>query len=80
MAFAPLPFAGSPSARESPAGTAPHVKIRADIGTATGEKTSLVWGVIPGMTDEKIVINAHRDGYYEAALKLLNEPEAKQDA
>jgi hypothetical protein len=45
----------------------PHVRIRSDIGTATGEKTSLVWGVIPGMTDEKIVINAHRDGYYEAA-------------
>jgi len=52
---------------QAPAGHAPHVKIRADVGTATGEKTSLVWGVIPGMTDEKIIINAHRDGYYEAA-------------
>lgn len=49
------------------AGNAPHVKVRADIGSATGEKTSLVWGVIPGMSDEKIIINAHRDGYYEAA-------------
>ncbi len=44
-----------------------RVKIRADIGTAAGQETSLVWGVIPGVTDEKIVINAHRDGYYEAA-------------
>jgi hypothetical protein len=52
---------------QSAAGHAPHIKIRADVGTATGEKTSLVWGVIPGMTDEKIIINAHRDGYYEAA-------------
>jgi Zn-dependent M28 family amino/carboxypeptidase len=52
---------------KAPAGSPPRVKIRADVGTATGEKTSLVWGVIPGMTDEKIVINAHRDGYYEAA-------------
>jgi hypothetical protein len=45
----------------------PRVKLRSDIGTAGGQKTSLVWGVIPGTTDEKIVINAHRDGYYEAA-------------
>jgi hypothetical protein len=45
----------------------PHVKVRSDVATATGQRTSLVWGVIPGMTDEKIVINAHRDGYYEAA-------------
>jgi hypothetical protein len=48
-------------------GHAPRVKIRSDVGTVTGQKTSLVWGVIPGMTDEKIIINAHRDGYYEAA-------------
>src|SRR5579871_3308411 len=52
---------------QAPGGHPPHVKIRADIGGVTGEKTSLVWGVIPGMTDEKIIINAHRDGYYEAA-------------
>jgi hypothetical protein len=54
--------------KSAPAGSpAPRVKIRADVGTASGEKTSLVWGVIPAMTDEKIIINAHRDGYYEAA-------------
>jgi hypothetical protein len=52
---------------EKSSGNPPNVKIRADIETATGEKTSLVWSVIPGMTDEKIIINAHRDGYYEAA-------------
>jgi len=44
-----------------------HVKFSSDIQMVSGEKTSLVWGVIPGMTDEKIVINAHRDGYFEAA-------------
>ncbi len=48
------------------AGAAPRVKVRSDIEPVSGEKTALVWGVIPGMTDEKIVINAHRDGYYEA--------------
>lgn len=48
-------------------GNAPHVKIRTDIQSVSGQKTSLVWGVLPGMTDEKIIINAHRDGYFEAA-------------
>jgi hypothetical protein len=52
---------------QSAGGGAPRVKVRSDIQTVAGEKTSLVWGVIPGMTDEKIVINAHRDGYYDAA-------------
>jgi hypothetical protein len=49
------------------AGSAPHVKVRSDIQSVSGEKTALVWGVIPGMTDEKIIINAHRDGYFDAA-------------
>lgn len=31
-------------------------------------KTSLVWGVLPGRTDETIYVIAHRDGYFEAAL------------
>jgi len=48
-------------------GAAPHVKIRTEIPSVSGLKTSLVWGVLPGMSDEKIIINAHRDGYYEAA-------------
>jgi Zn-dependent M28 family amino/carboxypeptidase len=46
---------------------APHIKVRSDIKMEAGQKTSLVWGVIPGMSDEKIIVNAHRDGYYEAA-------------
>ena len=52
------------AANRSPA---PHVKIRSDIESVSGQKTALVWGVIPGVTDEKIVINAHRDGYFESA-------------
>jgi hypothetical protein len=31
-------------------------------------KTTQVWGVLEGATDENIMIIAHRDGYYEAAL------------
>jgi hypothetical protein len=52
---------------QSPTGQAPHVKFRSDIEMVAGQKTSLVLGVIPGMTDEKVIINAHRDGYFEAA-------------
>jgi Zn-dependent M28 family amino/carboxypeptidase len=32
-----------------------------------GLKTYNVWGVLPGATDEKILVIAHRDGYFEAA-------------
>jgi len=52
---------------QSSAGSAPHVKVRSVIESVPGEKTSLVWGVIPGMTDEKVIVNAHRDGYFDAA-------------
>ena len=51
----------------SPAGNVARVKVRSEIGAVAGEKTSLVWGVIPGMTDEKVIINAHRDGYFDAS-------------
>ncbi len=45
----------------------PRIRIRSDIQMqAAGQRTSLVWGVIPGMSDEKIIINAHRDGYFDA--------------
>lgn len=46
----------------------PHIHVKSDINPQqTGEKTSLVWAILPGQTDERIIINAHRDGYYEAA-------------
>ena len=52
---------------QAPAGQAPHVKIRLDVQMVSGLKTANVWGVLPGMTDEKIIVVAHRDGYFEAA-------------
>ena len=30
-------------------------------------KTSLVWGTLPGATDETIYLIAHRDGWFDAA-------------
>lgn len=30
--------------------------------------TALIWGVLPGATDETIYVVAHRDGYFEAAM------------
>ena len=42
-------------------------KVRLDIQMVAGLKTANVWGVLPGMTDEKIIVVAHRDGYFEAA-------------
>jgi hypothetical protein len=47
--------------------TAPHVKIRMDAAFASGQKSFLVWGTLPGMTDETIYVIAHRDGWFDAA-------------
>jgi hypothetical protein len=49
------------------AGPAPRVKVTLDVRTIPGLKTANVWGVIPGMSDEKVIVSAHRDGYFEGA-------------
>ena len=45
------------------------VKIRANLQVemAANRKTSLVWGTLPGTTDENIYVTAHRDGWFDAA-------------
>ena len=48
-------------------GAAPHVKVRLDIKTVAGLKTRTVWGTLPGVTDENIMLVAHRDGWFEGA-------------
>ena len=48
-------------------GSAPHVKVRLDVKMVPNLKTSTVWGTLPGMTDENVVIVAHRDGWFEGA-------------
>jgi hypothetical protein len=44
-----------------------HVNIRLEGKEVSGLKTANVWAELPGMTDEKIIILAHRDGYFYGA-------------
>lgn len=46
---------------------AAHVKIRMEAAYESGQKSFLVWGTLPGMTDETIYMVAHRDGWFDAA-------------
>jgi hypothetical protein len=48
-------------------GSAPHVKIAMDVQMVPNEKTSTVWGTLPGTTEETVMITAHRDGWFEGA-------------
>ena len=44
-----------------------RVKASFDVKMEPNLKTALVWGTLPGTTDETIVIIAHRDGWFDAA-------------
>jgi hypothetical protein len=44
------------------------VHLQADIKEKAGLKTGNVWGVLPGATDENILIMAHTDAFFEGAL------------
>jgi hypothetical protein len=50
------------------AGKDVRLRLRADIERKLGLKTANVWGVLPGMTDENILIMAHTDAMFEGAL------------
>lgn len=43
-----------------------HVAIKLDVKMTPGMTTGTVWGTLPGSTKEKIVIIAHRDGWFES--------------
>jgi len=45
----------------------PRVRIRLDVSQVPNEKSALVWGTLPGATDETIYVMAHRDGWFDAA-------------
>ena len=49
------------------AGDPPHVRIRLDAKWASGQRSFMVWGTLPGATDETIYVIAHRDGWFDAA-------------
>lgn len=51
----------------APAGGSPRIKIRLDANWVPGQKSYLVWGTLPGRTDETIYVIAHRDGFFDAA-------------
>jgi len=44
------------------------LRLRSDIELKAGLKTANVWGVLPGMTNENILIMAHTDAMFEGAL------------
>ena len=44
------------------------IRIQADIQRKEGLTTGNIWGVLPGATDENIVIMAHSDAFFEGAL------------
>jgi hypothetical protein len=48
-------------------GSPPHVKITLDIERVPGLKSGTVWGTLPGMTGEQVMLVAHRDGWFEGA-------------
>jgi hypothetical protein len=50
-----------------PAGQTARVKARFEMQRAPNLKSALVWGTLPGTTDETIYLIAHRDGWFDAA-------------
>jgi hypothetical protein len=46
---------------------APRLKIKLDIDIVEGLQTSMVWGYLPGQSDETVYVMAHRDGFFDAA-------------
>ena len=43
------------------------VKVVLNIERVPNLKTGTVWGTLPGMTDENVIVVAHRDGWFEGA-------------
>ena len=52
---------------KAPADEPPRIRIRLDAEWDPNQKSYLVWGSLPGATDETIYIIGHRDGWFDAA-------------
>jgi hypothetical protein len=50
-----------------PPGQTAHVRATLDVRMVPNLKTALVWGTLPGATDETIYVVAHRDGWFDAS-------------
>jgi hypothetical protein len=44
-----------------------HVKILLDVKRVPDLKSAMIWGTLPGMSDENDIVVAHRDGWFEGA-------------
>ncbi len=51
----------------APPGEPVQVRVRLDVEMVPDLRTSIVWGSLPGLTDETIYVMAHRDGWFEAS-------------
>ena len=47
--------------------TAPKIHIALDAGMVEGLKSANIWGTLPGMTDENILVISHMDSFFEGA-------------
>ena len=50
----------------APTGQPARVNVRLDVEMLPNLKTALVWGTLPGTSDETIYVIAHRDGWFDA--------------
>jgi hypothetical protein len=51
----------------SSSGAAPRVRLQLDVQMVPNLRTSTIWATLPGMTDENVMVVAHRDGWFEGA-------------
>src|SRR5260370_5247849 len=49
-------------------GSSVKLRMKVSVDMKDGLTSWNVWGTLPGTADENIIILAHQDGYYEAAL------------
>ncbi len=50
-----------------PAGETAHVKVKLKVQRVPNLKTALIFGTLPGATDETVYVMAHRDGWFDAS-------------
>jgi hypothetical protein len=46
----------------------PKMRLRLDVTPTSGLKTASVFGMLPGNTDENILVMAHTEGFFEGAM------------
>ena len=51
----------------APPGQSVRVSVRMDVQMIRDLQTAIVWGTLPGATEETIYVMAHRDGWFDAS-------------